>query len=74
LTRAHLVNVDLRDAILNECRVIGVSAWNVDLSGAGQTNLVINPEHEPTMTVDYLEVAQFVIHSSYVPKSEDFYC
>lgn len=60
LEHAHLVEVNLRGAKLNGCRVFGISTWDVDLTGAEQTNLIINPENEPTITVDYLEVAQFV--------------
>jgi hypothetical protein len=60
LTHAHLVEADLRDAKLNECRVYGISTWNVDLAGAEQTNLIISRDTEPIITVDYLEVAQFI--------------
>ena len=60
LEHAHLVEVNLREAKLNGCRVFGISTWDVDLTGAEQKNLIINPEDEPTITVDYLEVAQFV--------------
>jgi hypothetical protein len=60
LSHAHLINVSLRGAKLNGCRVFGISAWKVDLTGAEQEGLIITPEDEPTITVDNLEVAQFV--------------
>jgi hypothetical protein len=60
LGHVHLVEVDLRDAKINGCRVYGISTWNVDLRGAEQENLFINSDREPTITVDYLEVAQFI--------------
>lgn len=60
LTHAHFVNVSLRGAKLNNCRVFGISTWNVDLTGAEQSNLIINPEKDGNITVDYLEVAQFI--------------
>ena len=60
LSHAHLVETDLRDAKLNGCRVHGISTWNVDLGGAEQVDLFINSDKEPTITVDYLEVAQFI--------------
>ena len=61
LERATLVETNLTGASLTECRVYGVSAWGLDLTGVGdQSNLVITPEDEPTVTVDNLEVAQFV--------------
>jgi uncharacterized protein YjbI with pentapeptide repeats len=65
LTKAHLagaslIDVHLRDADLTGCRVYGVSAWNLDLEGARQNNLIITPNDEPEITVDNLEVAQFI--------------
>jgi hypothetical protein len=37
-----------------------VSAWGVKLERAKQQNLVITPRNEPVITVDNVEVAQFV--------------
>ena len=42
------------------CRVFGISAWALKLEGAWQRNLVITSDDEPTITVDNLEVAQFI--------------
>jgi hypothetical protein len=50
----------LRDADLTGCRIHGVSAWGVKLEGAKQQNLVITPPIEPAITVDNIEVAQFI--------------
>ncbi len=55
LAQAHLDNGDLRG-----CRVYGVSAWDVQLTGAKQTGLVITPGDAAQITVDDLEVAQFL--------------
>jgi uncharacterized protein YjbI with pentapeptide repeats len=57
---AQLVRSDLRNAILTDCSVFGVSAWGVRLDGAEQKNLIITPYGEPVITVDNLEMAQFV--------------
>jgi hypothetical protein len=38
----------------------GVSTWRLKLEGAKQQNLVITPKNEPEVTVDNIEVAQFV--------------
>ena len=38
----------------------GISAWNVRLEGAIQSNLVITPDDESPIQVDNLEVAQFI--------------
>jgi hypothetical protein len=49
-TGAHLVG----------CRVYGFSAWDLNLDGAKQKDLIITPHDEPETTVDNLEVAQFI--------------
>src|SRR3989440_9945911 len=60
LYRTILVNTNLTGANLSNCFIYGISAWNVHLEDAIQKNLVITLEHEPTITVDNLEVAQFI--------------
>jgi uncharacterized protein YjbI with pentapeptide repeats len=60
LSQATFVSTDLRDAKLTNCRVYGVSAWDVQLEGATQTDLIITPPDQPTITVDDLKVAQFI--------------
>jgi Pentapeptide repeats (8 copies) len=55
-----LVGTILKDADLTGCRIYGISAWGLKLDGAKQRNLVITPENEPEITVDDIEVAQFV--------------
>jgi hypothetical protein len=60
LRSATLVDTDLTDADLTGCHIYGVSAWGLKLNGAKQQNLVITHDNEPTVTVDSIEVAQFV--------------
>jgi hypothetical protein len=60
LRRAQLVETDLREANLAGCAIYGISAWRLQLEGANQTNLIITPPEERTITVDDLEVAQFI--------------
>jgi spore germination protein YaaH len=55
-----LVQTNLSRAKLDGCSIYGISAWGVNVEGATQSNLVITPPNEPTVTVDNLEVAQFV--------------
>ena len=50
----------MKEANLTSCSVYGISAWNVHLKGATQSNLVITPEGESAIQVDNLEVAQFI--------------
>jgi hypothetical protein len=56
------VHTDLTGADLTGCRIHGVSAWDLKLDGARQQNLIIRGwyENEPEITVDNLEVAQFI--------------
>jgi Pentapeptide repeats (8 copies) len=60
LNAAQLVNSDLTGADLTGCRIFGVSAWGLKLEGAKQRNLVIRHEDEPEITVDNIEIAQFI--------------
>jgi uncharacterized protein YjbI with pentapeptide repeats len=60
LQAAILVNTDLTGADRSGCRIHGVSAWGLKPKGAKQRNLVITPVNEPEITVDNIEVAQFI--------------
>ena len=60
LSRTVLVETDFTNATITGCRTYGVSAWNVTLVGTVQHNLVITKEGEPVVTVDDLEVGQFI--------------
>ena len=61
LSNANLVETDLADAVLTGCKVYGISSWNVKLSeDTKQQDLVITRGGEPEVTVDNIEVAQFV--------------
>jgi len=63
LSRAMLVETILTEATLTRCDIYGISAWNVELKGAKQHDLVITPrwpEDEPMITVDNLEIGQFI--------------
>jgi uncharacterized protein YjbI with pentapeptide repeats len=60
LQGAALLGTNLTDADLTGCRIHGVAAWGLKLMGAKQQNLIITPENEPEITVDNIEVAQFI--------------
>jgi uncharacterized protein YjbI with pentapeptide repeats len=64
LQHATLVETNLTGADLTGCHIYGVSAWGLKLDGATQQkNLVItrpNEPDEPEITVDNIEVAQFI--------------
>ena len=60
LSYTSLVDTNLRHANITNCRVYGIAAWNLNLDGARQSDLVITQPDEPTVSVDNLEVAQYV--------------
>jgi uncharacterized protein YjbI with pentapeptide repeats len=60
LSVASLVEANLTNADLTGCRIYGVSAWSLDLTGTKQQSLVITPPNESEVTIDNIEVAQFV--------------
>jgi hypothetical protein len=58
---ASLVEADITNADLTGCRIYGVSAWGLKLSDkTKQRNLIITIGDEPEITVDNIEVAQFI--------------
>lgn len=61
LRNAILIQTNLKNSKLTNCRIYGISAWDVAFSkNTEQQNLIITPNHQPTITVDNLEVAQFI--------------
>lgn len=60
LTRCRFVNTDFTEATISGCRVHGTSVWNAILDKTIQSDLIITPHNEPDITVDNLEVAQFI--------------
>jgi hypothetical protein len=60
LRTSVLVDTNFEGADLSGCLVYGIAAWNVNLVGAHQSDLVITYGDEPVITVDNLEVAQFI--------------
>ncbi|MBW2428984.1 MAG: pentapeptide repeat-containing protein [Deltaproteobacteria bacterium] len=60
LRRTQLARTDLSNANLTGTKVYGIAAWNLKLDGTNQSGLVITDEDEPVITVDDIEVAQFI--------------
>ena len=60
LSIATLVGTNLSGATLVDCSIYGISAWGIQLDGTRQENLLITNYGEPAITVDNLEVAQFI--------------
>lgn len=60
LESANLVQAVVERAILKDCTVYGVSVWDLKGTPKEQSDLVITSRGEAAITVDNLEVAQFV--------------
>ena len=60
LTFARFIRTNISGAILSGSRVFGISAWCLIQAETAQQDLVVTSDDEPAITVDDLEVAQFV--------------
>ncbi|HEY3443606.1 MAG TPA: pentapeptide repeat-containing protein [Paludibaculum sp.] len=60
LDHCRFVQVDVEGAVFRACHVHGVSAWCLEGTPGLQQNLYINRDDQPSVTVDTLEVAQFI--------------
>jgi uncharacterized protein YjbI with pentapeptide repeats len=60
LRECIMVGTNVEGAILSECAVYGIAAWNLKGTPAAQFDLRITSGDEPIITVDNLEVAQFM--------------
>lgn len=61
LRGAVFIRTDASGADFSNSKVFGVSVWSlVTDADTRQTNLVITSDNQPTVTVDDIEVAQFV--------------
>ena len=60
LRRAILIGTIFERANLTGASIYGISAWNLQLKDANQCDLVITDKGKPIITVDNLEMAQFI--------------
>jgi hypothetical protein len=60
LTHTVLIGTNLTNANLAGCRIYGISAWDLKLEGTTQENLIITDHDQAEITVDNIEVAQFI--------------
>ena len=57
---AVLVGANLAGADISGSKVYGVAVWDADLSGLHQEDLVITKPEDAEITVDHIEMAQFI--------------
>ena len=60
LRGVQLTESDLSGADLSGSRVYGISAWDLNLTDANQSDLIISSDAHASITVDNLELAQFI--------------
>ncbi len=60
LHEANLVKTNFTNAILERTWIYGISVWDIKKDGLVQKDLIITPPGEPEVTVDDLDVAQFI--------------
>lgn len=60
LGRANLIDANLEGAKLVKCFIYGVSAWDTSLKNTIQSDLILTRPWQSPITVDNLEVAQFI--------------
>jgi uncharacterized protein YjbI with pentapeptide repeats len=60
LQGAVLVKTNLSETILNRCQIYGLSAWDLEGCPKQQSEMNIAPYFESTITLDDLELAQFI--------------
>jgi uncharacterized protein YjbI with pentapeptide repeats len=60
LEGAILIDSDLSYSNLDNAKVYGLSAWNLNTENTNQNNLIISKKNEPILTLDNLEIAQFI--------------
>lgn len=60
LTNVDLIRADLSGADISKSMIFGVNVWALKKDGLIQKSLTITPKYEPEITVDDIEVAQFI--------------
>ena len=71
LNGASFVGTNVEGACFDDCEVYGLSAWGLQGAPRSQLNLIVTPPDEPVVTVDRLEVAQFIYTLLENPKIRD---
>lgn len=60
LQQTTFVETNCDRADLSRAKVYGISVWDIKLDNTSQDNLLITPPSQPAITVDNIEVAQFI--------------
>src|SRR4029077_7170887 len=68
LIASSLVSTNVENANFAECQIYGISAWDLKGLPKDQTNLVLTRPSDQLITVDNLQVAQFLYLMRYNPE------
>lgn len=61
LSCSSMINVEFLGSYIENCRIFGISIWNINTDKkTKQSNLIITNPDEPMITIDNLELAQFI--------------
>ena len=60
LEHMSLVDNDFSDTLIEGCHVYGISSWDMNLTNSIQRDIVITPDGQAVVTVDNIELAQFL--------------
>ena len=60
LENIRFVSNDFSDANLVGCSIYGISSWDLNLNNSVQKDLIITKKEQPEITVDNIELAQFL--------------
>jgi uncharacterized protein YjbI with pentapeptide repeats len=60
ISGASLIETNLENADISSCCIYGICTWELKTENLKQSNLIITRRDEPEITVDNLEIAQFV--------------
>lgn len=60
LEHINFVSSDFSNTVMKDCHVYGISSWDLNMENSVQNNIVISKEDQPLITVDSIELAQFL--------------
>lgn len=60
MQRTRLINTSIEGAIITEAKIYGISAWNLKGKPKSMNKLVITADDESEITVDDIDIAQFI--------------
>ncbi len=60
IQQSILIKTNFTNATLESCSIYGVAVWDINIEGSSQKNLNIAADKQSVITVDDLEVAQFI--------------